>query len=102
MYLRTVLGDTRRPSLSNSSLAMRSWPQVGFSRAIRRMRACRYFGKAGRPDFDLQRQNQRKPRRCQRVNVSGVTIVKAERQSNQRESQTIATRIALVACRGLT
>ena len=30
-YFRTVRGDTRRPSLSRSSLAIRSCPQVGFS-----------------------------------------------------------------------
>ncbi len=30
-YFRTVRGDTRRPSLSSNSLAIRSWPQVGFS-----------------------------------------------------------------------
>jgi hypothetical protein len=31
-YFRTVRGDTRRPSLSRSSLAMRSSPHEGFSR----------------------------------------------------------------------
>ena len=50
-YLRTVRGDTRRPSLSNSSLAMRSSPQDGLSRAIRRMSACRSGGIGGRPGW---------------------------------------------------
>jgi hypothetical protein len=59
------------------------------------MRACNSWGKAGRPGLELQRQNQR-------VNVSGFTMLKAECQSNQRERQTIASRIALVACCGLT
>jgi hypothetical protein len=36
----------------------------------------------------------------QRVKVSGCTIRKADRQSNQRESQTKAMRVALVARRG--
>ena len=40
MYLRTVCGETRRPSLSRSSLAMRRWPQVQLSRAICRISAC--------------------------------------------------------------
>ena len=37
-YLRTVRGDTRRPSFSNNSSAMRSSPHEGFSRAILRIR----------------------------------------------------------------
>jgi hypothetical protein len=40
MYLRTVRGETRRPSLSRSSLAIRRWPQVRLSRAICRMSPC--------------------------------------------------------------
>ena len=61
MYFRTVRGDTRRPSFNKSALAMRSCPQVGFSRAIRRIRACRSTGIGGRPGFDLQRQKSRNP-----------------------------------------
>ena len=34
MYLRMVRGDTRRPSLSTSSLAIRSSPHDGFSEAM--------------------------------------------------------------------
>ena len=37
---KAARGDTRRPSLSNSALAMRSWPHVGLSCAIWRMSAC--------------------------------------------------------------
>jgi hypothetical protein len=40
--------------------------------------------------------------RCQRINVLGCTTAKACRQSNQRESQTMAIRVAVVARRGLT
>src|SRR5439155_6880033 len=39
--LRTVRGDTWRPSFSSSSLAIHSCPQVGLSRAIWRISACR-------------------------------------------------------------
>jgi hypothetical protein len=49
-YFHTVRGETRKPSLSNSSLAMRSLPHVGFSRAMRRMSARRSAGIGGRPD----------------------------------------------------
>jgi hypothetical protein len=38
MYLPTVRGDTRIPSLTNSSLAIRSSPHNGFSAAILRIR----------------------------------------------------------------
>ena len=84
MYFRTVRGDTRRPSLSSSSLAMRSWPHVGLSWAIWRMSACNSAGIRGRPGRDFQRQNSRNPWRCQRINVAGCTMAKAWRQSNQR------------------
>jgi hypothetical protein len=101
MYFRTVRGDTRRPSLSRSSLAIRSCPHVGFSQAIRRIRACRSAGSGGRPDCDFRRQNRRNPWRGHRVKVCGCTMRKACRQSHQRESQTIAIRVAVIARRGL-
>ena len=39
----------------------------------------RISGTFGRPpgDFDLHRQYQRNPARCQRITVSGLTIAKA-------------------------
>src|ERR1700730_4866347 len=37
MYFLTVLGETRMPNFTKSSLAMRSSPHKGFSVAIRRM-----------------------------------------------------------------
>jgi hypothetical protein len=39
-----VRGDTRRPSFTSNSLAIRSWPQDGFSRAILRIRRLRSGG----------------------------------------------------------
>ena len=39
MYLRTVRGDTRNPSFSSSSLAVRSSPHTGFSSEICRIRS---------------------------------------------------------------
>ena len=38
----TVLGETRNSNFSNNSLATRSSPQPGFSRAIRRMRLANF------------------------------------------------------------
>src|SRR5215469_17158511 len=84
-YFCTVRGDTRIPSLSFNSLAMRSWPQEGFSVAISRINCRSSLGRRGRPDgFDLQRQNRRKPLRCQRVSVFGLTFTSAARHENIR------------------
>src|SRR5467141_4124925 len=69
MYLRTVRGEIRIPSFSKSSLAIRSWPQVGFSEAMRRIKPRRSAGIIGRPGLDLSRQNSRQPARCQRITV---------------------------------
>ena len=102
MYFRTVRGDTRRPSFSNSSLVMRSWPHVGFSRAIWRMSARNSSGIGGRPGCDFQRQKRRNPWRCHRVKVSGVTTASVCLQSHQRLSQTRAKRVAFVGRFGLT
>lgn len=81
---------------------MRSCPQVGFSRAMRRMMACKSLGKGGRPGWDFHRQNSRKPWRCQRMRVTGFTITSALRQSKKRLSQISAMRVASLARRGLT
>jgi hypothetical protein len=59
--LAHVRGDTRILSLSNSSLAMRSSPHVGFLKAISRMSAPSSGGIGGRPGRDFQRQKRRKP-----------------------------------------
>jgi len=102
MYLRTVRGETRIPSLTSSSLAMRSWPQEGFSAAIFRMSARSSGGIGGRPGHDFNRQNKRKACRCQRINVLGVTLTSAPRQSKNRDSATNAILLAGSARRGLT
>ena len=71
-YLPTVRGETLIPSFSLSSSAIRSSPQVGFSRAISLTSSRRFFGNAGRPLFrDFQVQNIRKALRCHFTNVCG-------------------------------
>src|SRR4029450_9214849 len=52
MFL-TVLGETRMPNFTNSSLAIRSSPHNGFSLAIRRMSRRSSNGMGGRPGRDL-------------------------------------------------
>jgi hypothetical protein len=102
MYFRMVRGDTRRPSFSRSSLAMRSSPHEGFSRAIRRISVRSSTGRGGRPRRDVHRHHTRNPWRCQRIKVCGCTMVRACRQSNQRASTVIGRRVAVVARLGLT
>jgi hypothetical protein len=51
LYLATVRGETRYPSLANSPLIMSS-PQVALSRHIRRMRWRRSTSMGGRPRGD--------------------------------------------------
>src|SRR5208337_4994775 len=70
-YLRTVRGETRMPSLRESSSATRSSPQVMFSLTMRAMIWRMSLGSAGRPPRDFQRQYRLKPLRCQRTNVPG-------------------------------
>ena len=54
------------PSLSFSSSAIRSSPQVGLSCAISRINSRRFFGSCGRPRFrDFHLQNVRNAVRCQ-------------------------------------
>jgi len=49
-YFPIVRGETRRPSFSRSSLAMRSSPHEGFSRAISRIGRWSSGGIGGRPN----------------------------------------------------
>ena len=93
MYLRTVRGETRRPSFNSNSLAIRSSPQIGFSVAMRRISRRSSSGIGGRPGLDLMRQNRRQPARCQRISVSGRTTTRASRQSKSRESNASDTRV---------
>jgi hypothetical protein len=80
-----VRGERRIWSLSQSSSAMRSSPQVGFSPAIRLMNRLISADIGSLPSGrDFQRQNRRKAARCQPINVAGFTITKALRHSNKR------------------
>src|SRR5580700_9137780 len=81
-----VRGDTRRPSLSSNSLAIRSSPHEGLSPAILRIRRWSSGGIRGRPDWHFRGQKNWKPLRCQPMKVLGVTTVSALRQLNQRLS----------------
>src|SRR5262249_31339815 len=99
----TVRGETRIPSFSFSSLAMRSSPQVAFSAAISRIRRRRSLGRRGRPmGLDFQRQNSRNPWRCQRMSVDALTFTSASRHGNMRLRVAIIQRVESLARRGLT
>jgi hypothetical protein len=64
------------------------------SQAMRRIMVRSSTGRGGRPGRDFHHYHQRKPWRCQRIKVYSRTIARACRQSNQRESTTIARRVA--------
>ena len=97
MYFLTVCGESRIWSLSQSSSAIRSSPQVRFSAAIRRIKRLTSPNTGGRPTgFDFQRQNRRNAARCQPINVAGLTITKALRQSKKRASLHNTNRSAAV------
>jgi len=101
-YLPTVRGETRMPNFSDSSLAIRSSPHVGFSRAIRNTKSRRSFGSGGRPPLrDFHRQKILTAVRCHPTKVSGFTITNASRQSKNFASATIARRNDAVVRRGL-
>jgi len=93
MYLPTVLGDTRIPSLTNSSLAIRSSPHSGFSAAILRIRMRSSSGIGGRPALHFRRQKIRQPSRCQRTMVDGRTLTTASRQSKSLVNSARLTRV---------
>ena len=89
------------PIFSKSSSAMRSSPQVGLLVVISAISCRNWAGMRGRPrGRDLRFQNKRKPLRCQRINVSGLTMVRAFRQSNRQDSRANVKRMASVARRG--
>ena len=96
MYLRTVRDETRRPSLSSSSLTIRSSPHSGFSSAICRMIWRNSTRMPGRSGLDLNRQNRRQPAQCQRIIVPGRATTSASSQSHGRDSaSTRATDVSL-------
>jgi hypothetical protein len=78
IYLATLVCPTSIPSLSSSPW-MRGAPHNGLARFISRINCRVSVGTAGRPRrlLDFQRQNNRKPARCHRITVSGLTMVSA-------------------------
>ena len=102
MYLRTVRGEIRIPSLSRSSLAIRSSPHSTFSRAILRISSRSSIGIAGRPARDFIRQSNLQPARCQRIIVAGCTTTSASRQSRSLASSAKLVRVAGSTRRGRT
>src|SRR5436189_3177212 len=79
-YLATEVWPTSMPSL-RSSPWMRGAPQSGLARLISRISRRISSVTFGLPERrrDFQRQKERKPARCQRITVSGSTIVSASR-----------------------
>ena len=102
MYLRTVRGETRIFSFTNSSLAIRSSPHSGFSCAIPRINARNSAGIGGRPALHLPRQKSRHPSRCQRIMVAGRTRTTASRQTNSLVNSARLMRVNASTLRGLT
>ena len=82
----TVLGETRIPSLTSNSFAIRSSPHNGFSAAIRRIRLRSSGGIGGRPVLHFRRQQIRQPKRCQRTMVARRT--QPTHRASQRASST--------------
>ena len=90
------------PSLSSNSLAMRSSPQIGLLRAISRISRQSSIGTGGRPGRDFQRQNRRKPWRCQRTKVWGLITTSACFQSKSLDRSMRVTRNAVSGRRGFS
>ena len=102
-YFSTIRGETRIPSFSFNSLAMRLSPQVGFSAPISRISCRSCLGRRGLPaSFDFQRQESRNPLRCQRISVSGLTFTSASRHWSIRLRVAIIHRVESSARCGLT
>lgn len=80
IYLATADCATSIPSIKNSPW-MRGAPHQGFSRHIRRIRSRISLSILGRPPRqpDFHRQYARKPCRCHRSTVSGLTMTTALR-----------------------
>ena len=74
------------PSLSTSPWILGA-PQSGLARLISRINFLVSADSFGRPpsDFDFHRQYRRKPLRCQRTTVSGLTIAKALKTFGESE-----------------
>ena len=84
MYRATVDWPTENPSFSSSPWILGA-PQFGLARAISAMRRRRAASFRGRPNGtrDFHFQKRRKPCRCQRTTVSGLTMRRTRRQRGQ-------------------
>jgi hypothetical protein len=103
MYRRTVRGETRIPSFTSSSEAIRSSPQVRFAAAMSAINRRSSAGSGGRPPGDdFHRQHSWNPFRCHRMSVSGFTTVRTRRQSISCDRATRAMRVASSRRGGLT
>lgn len=102
MYFLIVRGDTRRPSLSSSSFAIRSSPHEGLSRAILRIKCWSAAGIGRLPASDFQRQKRRKPLRCQATKVLGLYDDQSVAPIEPAAEQHQRGRVGLSARRGLT
>ena len=90
MYLVTEDSETSIPSL-RSSLWILGAPHRTLSRLMVRISSRVSFETLGRPAFPwrtFQVQYQRKPRRCQSITVSGLTITSADRHRDQNRDRT--------------
>ena len=87
MYLRTVRGDTRRPSFSKQLIGNALLAPCGVIPGHLTDERLQVRRNARSSRVDFQRQNSRNPSRCQRVKVSGCTTAKACRQSNHRRAR---------------
>jgi hypothetical protein len=75
--------------------------QVTFSRAMRWINSRKLLGSVGRPSLlDFHRQKVLNAVRCHLMNVSGLTITSASRQSKSMDRAIIARRIEAVVRRG--
>src|SRR5580692_1768213 len=86
-----VLSERSKPSM-RSSPWIRGAPQVGFSAIIRKIKSRTSFGVGLLPTcfrtLEIIRQYIRKPVRCQRTTVSGVTMSRECFQSDQTRRAT--------------
>src|ERR1019366_7879014 len=96
----TVRSEISKPSLSSSPW-MRGAPQVGFSATIRKISSrsslVNGFLPTTRRVRELQLQYSRKPARCQRTTVSGVTRINDLFQPDQTLRRTCAYQKLILA-----
>jgi hypothetical protein len=103
-FMRSVrmrCGETRMPSLTRSSAAIRPSPQVRFAAGHHRNQLLQVPWNRRRPGArDFQRHHNRNPWRCHRMSVCGFTTINTFRQSRNRDSATSVMRVASSARRG--